>query len=185
MAFVGFETVGEEGLRSIDKPHNMEVDYTEVVRRLQDAGIAVAASLILGLDTHRRSYVQEVTRWLDQARPLFLNLGVLTPMPNTRLYRQARDEGRLICDGRQLWGHLDKATNTLRYKNFSSQEAEQMFTEIVSHFFRKRNIARTFAYHLLVKRKVSLSLLYLGAALRKRTNRCKTAGSFEAGGRYA
>lgn len=174
MAFIGFETIGAGGLQFIDKQQNIDLDYTEVVRVMQDAGIPVAASLILGLDTHDRDYVQVVNRWLDRARPLFLNLGVLTPMPNTRLYHAARAEGRLLLDGVDLWRHMDKATNTLRYKNFSSQEAEQMFDDIVEHFFRKRNIARTFFYHLLFKRRVKLSLLYLGAALRKRKNQCKS-----------
>ncbi len=174
LAFIGFETVGQRALRSIDKDQYAPLDYTEVVRRVQGAGIGVAASLILGLDTHDRSYEQELTTWLDEARPLFLNLGVLTPMPNTALYRQARRDGRLLADGLELWPHADKATTTLTYPHLTADEVEEMFDNVVRHFFRNRSILRTFAHQLFVRRHLTLSFLYLASALRKRGNACKT-----------
>jgi radical SAM superfamily enzyme YgiQ (UPF0313 family) len=174
LAFIGFETVGQRALQSIDKDQYAPLDYTEVVRRVQAAGIGVAASLILGLDTHDRSYERELTDWLDEARPLFLNLGVLTPMPNTALYQQARRDGRLLADGADLWPHIDKATTTLRYPHLSADEVEEMFGNVVRHFFSNRSILRTFANQLFVRRQPTLSVLYLASALRKRGNPCKT-----------
>lgn len=174
LAFIGFETVGERALASIDKDQYAPLDYTDVVKKVQAAGIGVAASLILGLDTHDREYEHELKSWLDEARPLFLNLGVLTPMPNTALYRAARRDGRLLADGLDLWPHVDKATNTLRYSQLSSDEVEEMFGNVVRHFFRNTSILKTFAHQLFVQRHLSLSFLYLASALRKRGNSCKT-----------
>ena len=174
LAFIGFETVGHAGLASIGKDQYAPLDYTHVVRAVQDAGIAVAASLILGLDTHDREYERTLTTWLDEARPLFLNLGVLTPMPNTELYLRARREGRLLLDGLELWPHLDKATTTLRYQQLAGDDVAEMFDNVVSHFFRTSNITRTFLHQLLVRRRVILSALYVASALRKRGNRCRT-----------
>ena len=175
LAFIGFETIGENGLGSIRKSQNVDVDYTEVVKRVQRPGIAVAASLILGLDTHDKGYEHVVNRWLDEARPLFLNLGMLTPMPNTELYKTVRRDGRLVCDGLELWSHMDKATNTIRYKHFTAEEVEAIFDRIVAHFFRKRNLARNFAYHFFLKGRFFLATLYLVSALKKRGNKCKSA----------
>ena len=172
MAFIGFETVGHDGLVSIDKDQYSTIDYTEVVRKVQDCGIAVAASLILGLDTHDRSYERQLTDWLDRARPLFLNLGVLTPMPNTALYEAARDQGRLLVDGVELWKEMDKATHTLRYRHLTAGEASDIFANVVQHHFRSRNIARNFLYYFFVKRQFALSCLYVAAALRKRDRSC-------------
>ncbi len=175
MAFIGFETIGQDGLGSISKSQNLRADYTKVVQRLQGLGIAVAASFILGLDTHDLEYQGVLESWLDEARPLFLNLGVLTPMPNTRLYKDMNQQGRLLCDGLPLWDHMDKATNTIRYSKLTPAQVEQMFQHVVAHFFRKRNIARNFLHQLLVRRRPSLSLLYLVSALKKRENTCRTA----------
>ena len=175
MAFVGFETIDEDGLGSIDKPHNFNIDYLQVVRTLQDAGIGVAASFILGLDTHGPDYERAIGDWLDLAQPLFLNLGVLTPMPNTALYRKLHEEGRLLGDGVELWRHLDKATNTMRYRHLTGGEMEEMFARINSRFFRPGNIARNFLEQLVARRRPLLAALYLGAALRKRESGCKSA----------
>lgn len=174
MAFIGFETIGQDGLQSIHKDQYATLDYTAVVRTVQDAGIAVAASLILGLDTHDSSYEHRLSEWLEEARPLFLNLGVLTPMPNTELYRRMRAEGRLLFDGIELWKQMDKATNTIRCRHLTERQMEQAFANIVRRYFRKRSIARTYLDLLFARRQVVLSSLYLGAALRKRGNRCKT-----------
>ena len=168
MAFIGFESVGRGNLRSISKDQYADIDYTEVVKAVQGKGIAVAASLILGLDSHERGYDRELMAWLDEARPLFLNLGVLTPMPNTELYRLARDDQRLLLDGIDLWRHMDKATHTLRYRNFSADEASEMFRNVVRHHFRKRNILRNFLHLFFVRRFYALSALYVAAALKKR-----------------
>ncbi len=175
MAFVGFETIGDDGLGSIDKGHNSNVNYEKVVRTLQDEGIGVAASFILGLDTHRPDYEGAIGNWLDQARPLFLNLGVLTPMPNTALYRSLQEEERLLGDGLELWRHLDKATNTMQYRHLTGNQMEDMFARINSRFFRPANIARNFFEQLVARRRPLLAALYLGAALRKRESGCKSA----------
>lgn len=176
MLFIGFETLGARALASINKRLNATLDYTQVVRTVQGAGIGVAASFILGLDTHDAGYGATLKEWLDEARPLFLNLGVLTPLPNTPLYHKARREGRLLADGITLWKHLDKATNTLRYRHVSGAEVDRTFEDVTRHFFRPTTVARTFLHRLLVRREIGLSLLYLGAALRKRTSRCRSVG---------
>jgi radical SAM superfamily enzyme YgiQ (UPF0313 family) len=172
MAFIGFESVGRSNLGSISKEQYADLDYTDVVRTVQGKGIAVAASLILGLDTHERGYDRELMAWLDEARPLFLNLGVLTPMPNTALYHLARDEQRLLIDGIDLWRHMDKATHTLRYRNFTADEASEMFRNVVRHHFRNRNILRNFLHLFFVRRFYGLSALYVAAALKKRDREC-------------
>ena len=174
MAFIGFETVGQDGLQSIRKDQYAPIDYAEVVRRVQDAGISVAASLILGLDTHDAAYERRLTDWLDEAQPLFLNLGVLTPMPNTAFYKAARDQGRLLMDGVELWQQMDKATHTVRYRHLDSEQASAIFSNVVQHHFRNANLVRNFLYYFFVRRQFMLSCLYLAAALRKRTRSALT-----------
>lgn len=172
LAFIGFETIGQENLDSISKGQNARLNYAETVEIMQRAGIAVAASFILGLDTHRLDYGETLKQWLDIARPLFLNLGVLTPMPNTQLYRQAQREGRLLADGPALWRHMDKSTNTLRYEHLTSEEVERTFEAVQEHYFAPKGVAKNFLHHLFIDHQIVMSLLYLGAAKRKSASRC-------------
>jgi radical SAM superfamily enzyme YgiQ (UPF0313 family) len=174
MAFIGFETIGNASLKSIDKDQYAPLDFAEVVQRVQAHGITVAASLILGLDTHTPDYEQELRDWLDRANPLFINIGVLTPMPNTALYKRARDEGQLLMDGIELWRNMDKATHTLRYKGMSAAQASEVFDNVVAHHFRTRKVVGNFARLFFLQREFALACLYFGAALRKRSRSTST-----------
>jgi len=177
MAFIGFETIGNASLQSIDKDQYAPLDFAEVVRTVQRHGITVAASLILGLDTHTPQYEQELRDWLDRANPLFINLGVLTPMPNTALYKRARDEGRLLMDGIELWRNMDKATHTLRYRGLTAEQADRVFDNVVAHHFRTRKVVGNFAKLFFLQREFMLACLYFGAALRKRSRSTSTVST--------
>ncbi len=95
-------------------------------------------------------------------------------MPNTALYRQVKQEGRLLADGLALWKHLDKATNTIRYDELAAEEMEQAFEDVVTHFFRPQAIAKTFLEHVIGKGQLVMPSIYLGAALRKGRSRCRS-----------
>ena len=157
----------------INKSQNANQDYTEVVRRLQDAGIAVAASFILGIDGQAQRSITALKDWLTEAQPRFLNLGVLTPMPNTVLYRQLQRDGRLLADGLALWKHLDKSTNTIKYE-LDAKEIDASFEDIQTHFFRPQVIAKTMLSHVVGKRQIVMPSIYLAAALQKRKGHCRT-----------
>lgn len=170
MVFVGFEGLGESSLREIRKHGNFETDYTDVVHTIQSRGIAVAASFILGLDSQSLNYDETLIQWLDKAKPLFLNLGVIAPMPNTPYYKAMEDRGRLIYSRQELWDRLDKMTTTVRYSNFDSGHLVKMFNNVVRSFFRPSRMASTFLSQVFVYRNLHLSLLYLLGALRKRSD---------------
>lgn len=106
----------------------------EIVRTIQSYGIGIEVSIILGLDFQDKEYHIKIDSWLSETKPLFLDLKVIAPMPNTHFYQKMKEDNRLLYDGVELWKRLDKKTTTIKYKNYSQQEFETMFRYIVDHF---------------------------------------------------
>lgn len=48
--FVGFESLGEQSLRSANKSQNLGRDYAVAIQRLHDLGVMINASFVFGLD---------------------------------------------------------------------------------------------------------------------------------------
>ena len=61
--FVGFETLGAEGLRAQGKRQNLGRDYGEAVRRLHDLGVMVNASFVFGFDEDDASVFERTVEW--------------------------------------------------------------------------------------------------------------------------
>lgn len=101
--FVGFESVEPQSLAGCGKHHNRPQRYLEVVKRLQDHGIAVWASFVLGLDHDTPDIFPRTLEFARRARLFMALFAMLTPYPGTRLYQRLRQEGRLLDD--HWWLH--------------------------------------------------------------------------------
>lgn len=103
--FVGVESVSGDGARlSKLRTRSSQVD---LVRRVQDAGILVEASLIFGLDDHDESVFDEALKFVEACGPSGVTFHVLTPYPGTALFRQFREEGRLLHTDWRRYNHTE------------------------------------------------------------------------------
>ena len=94
--FVGFESVEARSLASCGKHHNRPRRYLQVVRDLQDHGIAVWASFVFGLDHDTPDIFARTLEFAREARLFMALFAMLTPYPGTRLYQRLEQEGRLL-----------------------------------------------------------------------------------------
>ena len=85
--FVGFETLGAEGLRAQGKRQNLGRDYGEAVRRLHDLGVMVNASFVFGFDEDDASVFERTVEWAIRQGVETATFHVLTPYPGTELFR--------------------------------------------------------------------------------------------------
>jgi radical SAM superfamily enzyme YgiQ (UPF0313 family) len=116
--FVGLETLSQENLRGMGKRINVVRDYRELVNRLHDAGIAIMASFMFGLDDDDEGVFERTVEFARQAKIDAALLSILTPLPGTRLYAQMEQEGRLID---RRWEHYDGAHVTFRPRRMSPE----------------------------------------------------------------
>jgi hypothetical protein len=84
----------ESRLHSYEK--NRNVDMASLVGSLQNYGITVLASMILAEDFHTKDNVWEDIDYALSLNPDFIQFALLAPLPQTRLYLDLKEQGRIL-----------------------------------------------------------------------------------------
>jgi radical SAM superfamily enzyme YgiQ (UPF0313 family) len=93
--FVGFETPSTESLAECGKLQNCRRDLAESVEILQQAGLDVMGGFIVGFDNDPVDIFNRQFEFIQRSGVVTAMVGLLTALPETRLYRRLRQEGRL------------------------------------------------------------------------------------------
>jgi radical SAM superfamily enzyme YgiQ (UPF0313 family) len=96
--FLGIETPSLEGLAECGKRQNLARDLTDSVRRIQEAGIEVMGGFILGFDSDPPDIFERQFEFIQRSGIVTAMVGLLTAVPQTRLYDRLRTEHRLLTD---------------------------------------------------------------------------------------
>jgi radical SAM superfamily enzyme YgiQ (UPF0313 family) len=96
MVFVGIETPDSEALALAHKRQNLRGDMLADVRRIQREGLEVAGGFIVGLDGEGEDIFERQLDFIQAAGIPMAMVGLLQPVPNTRLFRRLESEGRLL-----------------------------------------------------------------------------------------
>jgi radical SAM superfamily enzyme YgiQ (UPF0313 family) len=99
---IGFESPTPVGLQDIELKTNWKSkkwpQYKTAVRRIQDHGIRVNACFVVGLDGHTSDVFDAVFDFVEETAPFDVQITYPTPFPNTPLYHQLKQAGRLTHD---------------------------------------------------------------------------------------
>jgi radical SAM superfamily enzyme YgiQ (UPF0313 family) len=161
---VGMESISAATLTSVGKPFNVVDHYPLQIRRFRDAGIALMASMMFGLDGEPPTVFDETHRFLMEHRVPYALWQPLMPLPGTRLLERFRDQGRLKAD--RWWLERDLAGDFLKIKFTGLFVPEERFGEMF-----RRAYARFYSLkHILLRMlwppqerclvKVVLSLIF-------------------------
>jgi radical SAM superfamily enzyme YgiQ (UPF0313 family) len=93
---MGFESTSAHALDAVEKRHNNIERYGHLVRGLQDNGVLVAASFILGFDGDTIASINALQSYVEDQGFMFYVPGVLIPYPGTPLFDHYKQEGRLM-----------------------------------------------------------------------------------------
>ncbi|MQY76408.1 MAG: DUF4070 domain-containing protein [Spirochaeta sp.] len=96
MVFIGIETPDEKTLAFTRKGQNLKSGLMESVLKIQKLGIEVTGGFILGFDTDPPDIFDRQIDFIQQAGIPTAMIGLLNALPNTRLYRRLKEEGRLL-----------------------------------------------------------------------------------------
>jgi radical SAM superfamily enzyme YgiQ (UPF0313 family) len=136
--FLGFEAVHESSLAEVNKAHNFDIDYKEVVRTLHQHKLGVIASCILGLDSQQNGYHKTLIRALKEAKVDFPRIFLMTAWPGTQLFNSLEKEGRASRD----WDNVRKDVPSIEYKHYTKEEIDQARNEIIRTFASFSHISR-------------------------------------------
>lgn len=97
---------------------NAKEPVAECVRRINEAGMMVAAGFILGFDHEKRGAAQAIAECVEESGISTAMVGLLTSLPNTQLNDRLIREGRLLVreKGTALEpGEIDQTTSGINF----------------------------------------------------------------------
>lgn len=77
----------------------------DLIKRIRDTGVVVEASVIFGFDDHDEGIFERTARYLENCGASLPTFHILTPYPGTALFRQFKDEGRLLHTDWERYNH--------------------------------------------------------------------------------
>jgi radical SAM superfamily enzyme YgiQ (UPF0313 family) len=133
--FVGFETPALESLKECRKLQNCGRDLVETVKTLQRAGLEVMGGFIVGFDNDPTDIFQRQFEFIQRSGVATAMVGLLTALPETRLYRRLLDEGRLEAES--------TGNNTQAALNFRPRLGREFlvngYRELMKELYKPRN----------------------------------------------
>lgn len=93
--FVGIETPAAAALEECHKRQNCGRDLVESVARLQRAGLEVMGGFIVGFDNDPPDIFKRQFEFIQRSGVATAMVGLLTALPQTRLWQRLKREGRL------------------------------------------------------------------------------------------
>jgi radical SAM superfamily enzyme YgiQ (UPF0313 family) len=96
--FIGIESPDENVLQISHKFHNIKNPLVESLQNIQQNGLGVIGSFIIGLDGEKKGAGERICAFMEQTAIPMAMLGVLQAAPHTRLWHRLEGEGRLRQD---------------------------------------------------------------------------------------
>jgi radical SAM superfamily enzyme YgiQ (UPF0313 family) len=96
--FLGIETPSVESLTECRKFQNRSRDLVETVKTLQRYGLEVLGGFIVGFDNDKGDVFERQFEFIQRSGVVAAMVGLLTALPETRLYRRLMQEGRIEAE---------------------------------------------------------------------------------------
>lgn len=131
--FIGFESLTDANLKAARKKTPKAADYARRVRVLHDFGIQVNGSFVFGFDHDHRDVFARTTQWIEENRLECATFHVLTPYPNTPLFRELDSQGRIL---HRNWSLYDTAHAVFQPKHMTPEELEHGYAWTYQRLFQ-------------------------------------------------
>jgi hypothetical protein len=132
---VGFLWLGVESyLENYQK--NKGIDMPELFRKLRNHGVSVLASSILFQEHHTKENIWKEVEYMKTLRPDFAQFMQLGPLPQTALYKEYKENGKLCTDvpyeewhgQHRLW---------FNHPNFTAKQSQHILKEAFQRDFHE------------------------------------------------
>ena len=94
--FIGFESLNAGNLEAARKRTPIPEDYARRVKILHDNGIQVNGSFVLGFDHDEPDVFEKTVEWIEENRLECATFHILTPYPETPLFRELDGARRIV-----------------------------------------------------------------------------------------
>ena len=118
---IGFESLSQSSQQFIHKGVNQVTEYEELMKKLHHAGILVQGCFAFGADDEDSSVFERTVEMVNKAKIDLPRYAILTPFPQTELYRQMEADNRIID---HHWAMYDVQHCVYLPKNMTPEELE-------------------------------------------------------------
>lgn len=154
--FIGFESINEQSIQSVQKFQNKRANYERLIDELHKRGIMVNASLVFGFDHDSPQVFQNTLDWLVKNKVETMTAHILTPYPGTVLYQRFLTEGRIVDFD---LSHYNTSNVVFTPKKMTEEELLKGYLWIYKEFYSFKNIIKRIPNH--PKQKVPYLLFSL------------------------
>ncbi|MDR3599530.1 MAG: radical SAM protein [Desulfosporosinus sp.] len=154
--FIGFESINELSIQSVQKFQNKRGNYEYLIDALHKRGIMVNASLVFGFDHDSPQVFQNTLDWLVKNKVETMTAHILTPYPGTVLYQRFLAAGRIIDFD---LSHYNTSNVVFSPKQMTREELLKGYLWIYKEFYSFMNIFKRIPDH--PKQKVPYLLFSL------------------------
>ncbi len=137
--FVGFETLNPANLREQRKYQNLNRDYNAAIGRLHELGVMINGSFVFGMDGDDESVFDRTVTWAVEQGIETATFHILTPYPDTALYRRMAAQGRILHHN---WDLYDTRHVVYQPRGLSPETLEAGYWRAYREFYQWRAIAR-------------------------------------------
>ncbi|MBS3128838.1 B12-binding domain-containing radical SAM protein [Candidatus Woesearchaeota archaeon] len=132
--FLGIETPSLDGLKECDKFQNVSRDLADAVRTIHQNGMQVMGGFIVGFDSDTENIFEAQIKFIQQTGVVTAMVGLLTALPQTRLWHRLKAEGRLVKES--SGGNTDGTLNFVPKLN--KETLLQGYKRILSTIYSRR-----------------------------------------------
>jgi radical SAM superfamily enzyme YgiQ (UPF0313 family) len=136
---MGLESISATNLRQNHKGFNSPDHYAQVVERLHAHGIALQGCFVFGLDDDKPDVFLKTAEFAVEAGIDLPRFAVVTPFPNTALYKRLEAEGRILTKD---WELYDGQHVVFQPRHMSVGELQSGIEVAWKHAYSVRSIVR-------------------------------------------
>ena len=137
--FIGFESINDKAIDSVNKVQNSVGKYERLVEELHKRGIMINASFVFGLDEDDSSVFEKTLDWIVKNKIETVTSHILTPYPGTRLYENLHKQGRITDFDLSKY---NTANVVYRPKNMTKEELYDGYLWIYKEVYSFKNIVK-------------------------------------------
>jgi radical SAM superfamily enzyme YgiQ (UPF0313 family) len=127
--FIGFESIDAETLAAMNKQINLRPgtrNFKDAIKRIQDEGIAIVGSFILGNDTDNKDVFERTADFVRHTGIDGAQFTIQTPFPGTKLYRKLAAGKRLLFTNYPRdWRRYNGFQVVFQPKNMTVEELQE------------------------------------------------------------
>jgi radical SAM superfamily enzyme YgiQ (UPF0313 family) len=140
---MGLESISPENLRQNHKGFNSPEKYISLVEALHAHGIALQGCFVFGLDNDEPDVFLKTAEFAVRAKIDLPRFAVVTPFPNTPLYKRLEVEGRLLTKD---WELYDGQHVVFQPAKMSVRELQEGIETAWKHAYSVKSIFRRIAH---------------------------------------